>query len=88
MDIEKIYTVLQELIQNFPTDENNQDLIQDIVLGFIERPPKNIDRMDDKDLRYYLSRVLCNNIYSKTSPYYYKYKINKLKQIPLEDFKE
>lgn len=60
---------------------NLEDLIQDIYLTLCEKSA-TLENLTDKEVKYYIARIAANNIKSKTSPYYYRYKKNK--HLPLE----
>lgn len=70
--------VVEEIISNINRTEtqfNIQDLVQDIYLSLLEKPTKKITEMYEKNqLKFYITRMVLNNIYSKLSPYYRKYK--------------
>lgn len=79
--IEKIYRtrLLREIINNVNKNynegnENLHDLEQDLYLELMGKRDL-LEELDEKGhLKYYLSRMVCSNIGSKTSRYYYKYK--------------
>lgn len=55
--------------------ENLKDLSQDIYLQLLQmRTDKLNDLYTKNQLRYWIARILTNNIHSKTSPYFYTYK--------------
>lgn len=59
----------------FENTENLKDLTQDIYLQLLQmRTDKLNDLYFKKQLRYWITRIITNNIHSKTSPYYYQYK--------------
>ena len=71
------------------TDEDLTDLCQDIYLALMEKDEETIeDLYTKKQLNYYVTRMVINNIDSSTSRFYYIYKKNKLKQISMDDYKE
>lgn len=71
------------------TDEDLTDLCQDIYLALMEKDEETIeDLYTKKQLNYYITRMVINNIDSSTSRYFYNYKKNKLKQISMDDYKE
>lgn len=54
--------------------EDLQDLAQDI---YIELMGKDLGKFEEMlDLKYYILRMISNNLISKTSRYYYKYKVH------------
>lgn len=57
--------------QSFDLD----DLAQDLYLDLMGKKEGKVEKMyGDGELDYYIYRMICNNVYSKTSPYYKKYK--------------
>lgn len=53
----------------------HKDLTQDILLELLDLDSKKIISLYEKNqLRYYLMRVVRNNIQSKTSRFYYRYR--------------
>ena len=76
---ETAYEFIEEIINNIaPADPDNEDLIQDVALVVLEKPPEFISELYDKQqLKYYIARVIMNNLFSTSSPYYCKYKKNK-----------
>lgn len=73
---EAAYEYIEEIIKNIaPADPDNEDLIQDVALVVLEKPPEFISELYDKgQLKYYIARVIMNNLFSASSPYYCKYK--------------
>lgn len=50
------------------------DLIQDIYISLLGCDDSIIQALEDSgDYKHYIRRMISNNIFSKTSPYYYKY---------------
>lgn len=71
------------------TDEDLTDLCQDIYLALMEKDEETIEELyANKQLNYYVTRMVINNIDSSTSRFFYNYKKNKLKQISMDDYKE
>lgn len=64
----------------------DRDDIDDLFHCVLEQLLKNkkLDDMKDKERVYYFVRVVKNNYFSKTSPYYYQYK----KNLAREEFKD
>lgn len=87
MEFQEIYNLIKEIVysigkKNNEREENLQDLIQDISLQIYLQPPD----VTDGDLRYYLTKIVLNNIHSTTSRYYYKYKIKQSKLLQIDDY--
>ncbi len=72
--------IVEEIIggitySKFENKENLQDLAQDIYLQLLQMDTKKLNDLYCKNqLRYWITRIITNNIHSKTSPYYYQYK--------------
>ena len=73
---ETAYEYIEEIVKNIaPADPDNEDLIQDVALVVLEKPPEFISELYEKDqLKYYIAKVIMNNLFSASSPYYCKYK--------------
>lgn len=71
-----IYNTIIDLVEKIcPGECLKEDLIHHIFLVMVEKPPILIDELIQQDrLRFYISKVITNNIKSKTSPFYIKYK--------------
>ena len=76
---ETAYEYIEEIVKNIaPADPDKDDLIQDVALVVLEKPPEFISQLyDKKQLKYYIARVIMNNLFSTSSPYYCKYKKRK-----------
>lgn len=74
--------VVEDIIRNMKISvnedkENLEDLAQDIYMDLMEKDAEKIEGLYERnELRYYISRIVVNNIHSKNSPYYVKYKKN------------
>lgn len=54
---------------------NLDDLAQDIIEILLNKPEDLICNLwNNEELDYYLYRIICNQIYSKTSPYHRTYR--------------
>ena len=60
---------------------SRRDLSQDIYLDLLLKPADLIEGLYDRgELKYFITRIIINNLYSKTSPYYFIYnKWNEMK---------
>lgn len=72
-----------DVVKNIVTNQDDIDDLYHCVLEQILKG-KKFDGIDDDQRIFYFVRVLKNNYFSKTSPYYYQYKKNPAK----EDFKD
>lgn len=66
-----------------PDPEALKDLEQDIYVSLLGKGGKLIEVWDDGHINYYLSRIVCNNIMSSSSPYYRNYIKPYLKNVTL-----
>lgn len=83
---EQMVETLTQNIAKKELDDDLRDLCQDIYIALMEKPESLLkDLYTHHHLRFYISRMLLNNINSKNSPFYYNYKKNQMKQIPIDD---
>lgn len=78
--------LIEELVNNIaPADESyKEDLVQDLYIELLNKPPDNIINLYQANkLKYFIVRMVMNNINSKTSPFYYRYKKNAKKHIQI-----
>ena len=84
--------LLRDIIKNIGFTEqkcNLKDLEQDLYVDLLEEPPNNLKELyNNGQLKYYLTRLVLNNIRSKTSQYYYKYKKDENKMVRIKNFNE
>ena len=50
------------------------DLVQDLLVEFLHQGKKIVDLYEKGQLRYYVMRIVRNNIQSNTSRFYYRYR--------------
>lgn len=69
---------IHEIVNNItksPLEEDELDFIQDLYINLLEKEDKVIeDLYNKKQLKFYITRIVLNNIRSVTSPFYYKYR--------------
>ena len=69
---------LYEIVNNItkaPLTEDELDYIQDLYINLLEKDDKVIEELyENKQLKFYITRIILNNLRSVTSPYFYKYK--------------
>lgn len=88
--LEKIATerLVENIISNVTknvNDEDLNDLAQDVYLTLMEKDEDLLMGIYERgQINYFLTRIILNNINSKTSRFYYIYKKNKAKEIPIE----
>lgn len=83
--------LVEEIIQGvsyskFENTENLKDLTQDIYLQLLQMDTAKINELYfKKQLRFWVTRIITNNIHSKTSPYYYQYKKEQRQSVNIND---
>ena len=83
--------LVEEIIQGvsyskFENTENIKDLAQDIYLQLLQmRTDKLNDLYTNKQLRYWIARIVVNSIHSKTSPYFYTYKKEQMQSVSISE---
>lgn len=88
----KLLYTTKKIVKN----SNDYDDLYQSVIEQILKKTTQLDTLTDKDRLYYFIRVVKNNYFSKTSPYYYQHKkvscndvrIDVIKDIPDETYVE
>lgn len=88
--IEKIAKdkIIEQIIRNVTKNhsEDYNDLAQDLYSVLLEKDCDLIEEIYEKgQLNYYITRLVINNINSKTSRFYYTYRKNKSITNSIED---
>ena len=68
--------IVEEIISNISKGSFSatDELAQDIYLNLLEKSPDLIDKLYEKgELKYFIVKMIHNNLFSKNSPYYQKY---------------
>ena len=55
-------------------DQLSQDLLHECILQLYDKDEIKLTKYDDNSIKYYITAVMRINYYSKTSPFYYKIK--------------
>lgn len=80
--------LVEEIVYNIGSkgDEDLKDLIQDIYINLLEKEDNLIETLyNTNQLKYFIIRMVVNNIHSKNSPYYTKYKKDKINKVKIEE---
>ena len=80
--------VVEEIVYNIGSkgDEDLKDLVQDIYINLLEKEDDLIETLySTNQLKYFIIRMVVNNIHSKNSPYYTKYKKDKINKVKIEE---
>ena len=81
--------IVEKLINRIsPTAIAKEDLIQDIYLSLLNNKEK-VENISNDEIKYYITRIILNNIKSVNSPYYRLYvRYNLLKQELLNEIED
>lgn len=80
--------LVEEIVYNIGSkdDEDLKDLIQDIYINLLEKEDNLIESLySTNQLRFYIIKMVINNIHSKNSPYYTKYKKQLINKVKIEE---
>lgn len=72
--------VVEDIISNMKVcvgevRENLEDLAQDIYVDLMEKDSEVIEGLYKRgEIKFYISKMIINNVHSKSSPYYVRYK--------------
>ena len=80
--------IVEEIVYNIGDrgDEDLKDLIQDIYINLLEKEDSLIETLySTNQLKFYIVKMVVNNIHSKNSPYYTKYKKDKTNKVKIEE---
>ena len=83
-DQRKVEQILMNIIKRHTLSDYEEDLAQDIYLTLLKEPDEKIISLYEKNQsNYYISRLLSNNVNSRTSRYYYLYRRFRLNSEPI-----
>lgn len=80
--------LVEEIVYNIGSkdDEDLKDLAQDIYINLLEKEDSLIENLySTNQLKFYIVKMVVNNIHSKNSPYYTKYKKDKINKVKIEE---
>ena len=80
--------IVEEIVYNIGSkdDEDLKDLIQDIYINLLEKEDSLIENLyRTNQLKFYIVKMVVNNINCKNSPYYTKYKKDKINKVKIEE---
>lgn len=80
--------LVEEIVYNIGSkdDEDLKDLVQDIYINLLEKEDSLIENLySTNQLKFYIVKMVVNNIHSKNSPYYTKYKKDKINKVKIEE---
>jgi len=68
--------MIEQIISNISKGnfEDTEDLAQDLYLELLEKPEEKVVTLyNKKQMNFFLTRIVMNNLYSQNSRYYYNY---------------
>ena len=81
--------VVEEIVGNVAKDtkdEDLKDLTQDIYMELMTKDEELIDKMyENNQIKFFITRMVVNNIMSSTSRFFYKYRKNKCNEVSIDD---
>ena len=80
--------IIEDIIKNIcgTITEDLKDLIQDIYMDLFNKEEKLLIKLyKDKQIKFYLTKIIINNIFSKTSRYYTIYKKPNINKINIDE---
>lgn len=82
---------VEEIITNVGGEDypDADDLAQDLYLDLMMKDEELIQHLyEEKTLKFFISRMVVNNIRSKNSPFFYRYKKDSLNKVDINDVKD
>jgi len=67
----QLLTISKKITKN---DQLSQDLLHECILQLYDKNDIKLNNYDDNSIKYYITAVMRINYYSKTSPFFYKIK--------------
>jgi hydroxymethylpyrimidine pyrophosphatase-like HAD family hydrolase len=67
----QLLTISKKITKN---DQLSQDLLHEVILQLYDKNKIVLKTYDDNSIKYYITAIMRINYYSKTSPFYYKIK--------------
>lgn len=80
--------LVEEIVHNVGgnSDEDLKDLVQDIYMELFKKDETLLVNLyENKNINFYLSRIITNNIYSNNSRFYYNYKKNNKNKVKIDN---
>ena len=84
--------IVENIISNISKNSNDEDLKDlsiDIYLELLEKDEDCLIGIYERgQINYYITRIILNNVTSKTSPFYYRYRQYKRQEVQIDDTAE
>lgn len=81
--------MVEDIIKNVAgnADDTLKDLSQEIYIDLLSKDnDKIVEMYVNNQLRYFVTRMVVNNVNSKNSPYYFTYRKNITKEVNIDDY--
>lgn len=81
---------IEGIISNLvAVEDDEKDLIQDLYLDLLQKDEELITHLyETNELKFFITRACINQIRSKNSPYFYKYKKRNLNKVNIDEVKD
>ena len=83
--------LVEEIVSNIAksSDDLLNDLVQEIYLDLLQKDEDKIIKLyESNQMRYFVVRMVTNNLFSKNSPYYQVFKKNANATVDIDNFKD
>jgi hypothetical protein len=85
--ITKNYYQLKSIAKKITNDDDmSHELLHECIVQLYDKNDIVLKKYDDNNIRYYITAVLRTNWYSKTSPFHYKIRKERLKYVDLTSY--
>ena len=83
--------LVEEIVSNIAksSDDLLNDLVQEIYLDLLQKDEDKIIKLyESNQMRYFVVRMVTNNLFSKNSPYYQVFRKNTNTTVDIDNFKD
>ena len=83
--------LVEQIVSNIAksSDDLLNDLVQEIYLDLLTKDEDKIIKLyESNQIRYFVVRMVTNNLFSKNSPYYQVFKKNTNATVNIDNFKD
>ena len=83
--------MVEQIVSNIAksSDDLLNDLVQEIYLDLLSKSEEKIVNLyETNQLRFFIVRMVTNNLFSKNSPYYQTFKKNANLTVDIDNFKD
>lgn len=84
--ITKNYYVLKSIAQKITKDQDlAHDLLHECIIQLYDRKEIILKSYDDNSIKYYITAIMRTNFYSKTSPFYYRIRKERILYVDISE---